>query len=407
MGFRSRLTESHTSDCLTNSSDYVNHIYRRVQTKQLCVTCSFQDLKQQANQHGFRWIESIDVIDAPGFERFRTWIKRGYHGSMSYLADRQAAYENPRSILEQANTIVMLAIPYTAAESLRKHSSSKETDSDKEGNRDDLRDSECGRVAAYATGDKDYHDVIHIRLRALKKWLSARVPGSVVRGVVDTAPILERDFAAAAGLGWIGKNTLLLRKDAGSYFFLAALLTDITFEESKHEKPYTISSDHCGTCTACLDACPTQAFVEPRVLDATRCISYLTIEHRGNIEESVREKMGSWVLGCDVCQQVCPWNRMALTETLEELSSKPSMHAIDLIEILQMSEDAFRAKYRSTPLWRPKLKGMQRNAMIALANQKCASAIAWIEPFQNNEDSILSETANWAIARISQATDSP
>ncbi len=369
------------------------------------MTCSFQDLKHQANQQGFRWIESIDSIDAPGFERFQTWIQHGYHGSMSYLADRQSAYKNPRSILEQSKTIVMLAMPYTPAASLRKHPSRTEADSNVEDNRDDMRDFGRGRVAAYASGDQDYHDVIHIRLRALKKWLSCRVPGSIVRGVVDTAPILERDFAAAAGLGWIGKNTLLLRKDAGSYFFLAALLTDITFEESKHEKPYAISSDHCGTCTACLDACPTQAFVEPRVLDATRCISYLTIEHRGNIEESLREKMGNWVLGCDVCQQVCPWNRMAVTETLEELSSKPSMQAIDLIEILQMSEDEFRAKYRSTPLWRPKLRGMQRNAMIALANQKCASAIAWIKPFQNNKDSILSETANWAIARISQAID--
>lgn len=371
------------------------------------MTCSFEDLKNQANQHGFRWIESIDVIDAPGFERFRTWIQRGYHGSMSYLADRQSAYENPKSILEQAKTIIMLAMPYTPATSLRKQPSLNEADSDVKDNRVDSVSSGRGRVAAYATGDQDYHDVIHSRLRALKKWLAARVPGSNIRGVVDTAPILERDFAAAAGLGWIGKNTLLLRKDAGSYFFLAALLTDITFEESKHAKTYVISSDHCGTCTACLDACPTQAFVEPRVLDATRCISYLTIEHRGNIEESLREKMGSWVLGCDVCQQVCPWNRMAVTETLEELCSKPSMQAIDLIEILQMSEDEFRAKYRSTPLWRPKLRGMQRNAMIALANQKIVSAIAWIKPFQNSEDSILSETATWAIARISKATNTP
>jgi epoxyqueuosine reductase len=369
------------------------------------VTCSFQDLKNQANQYGFCWIDCIDIIDAPGFERFRAWIQRGYHGSMRYLEERQAAYENPRSILEQAKTIVMLAMPYTPAASLRKHPSLKVAATEMLDSGDDRLESGRGRVAAYATGDQDYHDVIHTRLRELKKWLSGRVPRCAVRGVVDTAPILERDFAAAAGLGWIGKNTLLLRKDAGSYFFLAALLTDVTFEESKHEKPYTLTSDHCGTCTACLDACPTQAFVEPRILDASRCISYLTIEHRGNIEESLREKMGSWVLGCDVCQQVCPWNRMAVKETLEELSSQPSMQAIDLIEILQMSEDHFRAKYRSTPLWRPRLRGMQRNAMIALANQKLTSAIAWIKPFQNSEDSILSETATWAIATISQATD--
>ena len=365
------------------------------------MTCSFHDLQHQANLHGFRWIEAIDVVDAPGFERFRDWIQHGYHGSMTYLEERQDAYRNPTSILEQAKTIIMLAMPYTPATSLRMHQSRTKDLLAKEHVVDPLHLG-LGRVAAYATGEQDYHDVIHVRLRALKKWLCELVPGSIVRGVVDTAPLLERDFAAAAGLGWIGKNTLLLRKDGGSYFFLAALLTDLTFEESKYEKPYNFATDHCGTCTACLDACPTQAFVQPRVLDATKCISYLTIEHRGSIEESLREKMGDWILGCDICQQVCPWNRMAVADTLEELSSKPSMEAIDLIEILQMSEESFRAKYRSTPLWRPKRRGIQRNAIIALANQKCITAIEWIKPFQQSDDPVLAETATWAVAKLLQ-----
>jgi epoxyqueuosine reductase len=320
---------------------------------------------------------------------------------MSYLEQRQDAYKNPKSILEQAKTIVMLAMPYTPAMTLRKSRPGGELSAANQ------CDAGNGRVASYATGEQDYHDVIHLRLRSLKKWLSEFVPGSIVRGVVDTAPILERDFAAAAGLGWIGKNTLLLRRDAGSYFFLAALLTNISFEPSNRRKLYDTTSDHCGTCTACLDACPTQAFVQARVLDATKCISYLTIEHRGAIEVSLREKMGDWVLGCDVCQQVCPWNRMASTDTLEELTSKPSMRAIDLVEVLQMSEDAFRAKYRSTPLWRPKLRGLQRNAMIALANQKYDKALQWIEPFLRSDDAVLSETAAWAMERFPNPKEPP
>jgi epoxyqueuosine reductase len=137
-------------------------------------------------------------------------------------------------------------------------------------------------------------------------------------------------------------------------------------------------------------------------LDATKCISYLTIEHRGCIEESLREKIGDWILGCDVCQQVCPWNRMAIHETIDALTAKSSMQTIDLIELLRTTDDQFRDKYRGTPLWRPKLRGMQRNAIIALANQKYLPALEWIKPFQNNEDPALCETATWAITKIQQ-----
>jgi len=341
-------------------------------------------------------MEVITVRDAPGFERFRDWLRRGYHGSMAYLQDREEAYQNPKSILSQTKTIVMLAIPYTPATSLRKRT----TDADSSQS-DETTPGGFGKVAAYASGEKDYHDVIHTRLKSLKKWVQENSSCSVARGVVDTAPILERDFAAAAGLGWIGKNTLLLRRDAGSYFFLAAILTDIIFEGSNQDtQPQVTATDHCGTCTACLDACPTQAFTQPRVLDATKCISYLTIEHRGSIDIELREKMGSWILGCDVCQQVCPWNRMAVSPSVPELAAIPMMQSIDLIELLQMTEEAFRSKYRETPLWRPKLRGMQRNAMISLANQNYRPAIEAIRPFLKSEDMILRETAIWAIERL-------
>jgi len=351
-------------------------------------------------------METVAVCDAPGFEKFRDWLRRGYHGSMSYLEEREHAYQNPRSILSQAKTVIMLAVPYTPAKSLRNlELRSTEALAATQGALSALPEGSpdpqgLGLVAAYATGEKDYHDIIHSRLKVLKKWIQNTAPGTLCRGVVDTAPILERDFAAAAGLGWIGKNTLLLRRDAGSYFFLAALLTDAVIKQSTEENVVAFPTDYCGTCTACLDACPTQAFTEPRVLDATKCISYLTIEHRGSIDVELREKMGSWILGCDVCQQVCPWNRMAVATPMEALTANPSNQAIDLVGLLEMSEQGFRTKYRSTPVWRPKLTGMQRNAMIALANQNHTAAIEVIRPFLQNENSVLSETASWAIAKM-------
>ena len=162
---------------------------------------------------------------------------------------------------------------------------------------------EC-RLGSYASGKSDYHDLLRVRLNKLAAILASIYPDSINRGVVDTAPLMERDFAQLAGLGWIGKNTLLLNRTEGSYFFLAALLTSIEFTADQ-----SFEADHCGSCTACLDACPTKAFEAPRVLNATRCISYLTIEYRGVIEAELSDKMQNWIFGCDACQIVCPWNR--------------------------------------------------------------------------------------------------
>ncbi len=341
------------------------------------------ELQKAAFDLGFPLFGITSAIESPGFAKFCSWLDQGYAGSMEYLAKRRSAYQHPSSVLAQAKTLVMLGMPYAPASSRRRKDVPTGQSSD------------TGRVAAYATGTQDYHDLIHHRLKQLSAWFIQRYPGSNVRGVIDTAPLLEREFAVLAGLGWVGKNTLLLNQQTGSYFFLAALLTDTEIESQP-----SIASDHCGTCTACLDACPTQAFPQPHVLDATRCISYLTIEHRGAIPKEFRESIGDWVFGCDVCQQVCPWNRMAKPSNEQAFQPQPDIENLDLLKLLTLDDDAFRRQYRKTPLWRTRRIGMQRNAMIVLGNQRRIEAFPLLIQHLSSDDAILRRTAAWAIGRV-------
>src|SRR5215213_3164023 len=226
------------------------------------------ELKRRASELGFSLCGVCPAVAPPGAARLDEWLAAGYAGQMHYLADRRDAYRDPSRVLDGARSIVMLAMSYRTAEPAQP-------------------DAGQGRVSRYAWGEADYHDLIHERLDQMAGLLRDRVPQARVRGVVDTAPLLEREFAQLAGLGWIGKNTLLLSRDEGSWFFLAALLTDI---ELTYDAPH--ETDHCGRCRACLDACPTDAFPQPYVLDASRCISYLTIELREAIPSEMRMGMG-------------------------------------------------------------------------------------------------------------------
>ena len=201
------------------------------------------------------------------------------------------------------------------------------------------------------------------RLGELLDWLQGERPGCVGRAVADSAPLLERNFARRAGLGWVGKNTLLLNCDAGSYFVLGALLVDV---ELRPDAPFEAS--HCGTCTACLDACPTDAFPAPGVLDARRCVSYLTIEHKGPIPLELRPGVGDWLFGCDVCQEVCPWNRKASAGTEPKLQPLSWLTALDAVELLGLSEEEFSVGFEGTALMRARRRGLLRNAAIVLGN---------------------------------------
>jgi epoxyqueuosine reductase len=293
---------------------------------------------------------------------------------MDYLGERLEAYEHPRHVLDGARSLLVLAAAYRTAEP---HAPGPGQ----------------GRVSRYAWG-ADYHRLIRTRLHRLADFHRQLVPQAAVRGVIDTAPLLERDFAQLAGLGWIGKNTLLLNRQLGSLFFLAVLLTT---EELVYDEPFV--ADHCGTCRACLDACPTQALVEPYRLDARRCISYLTIELREAIPEELRTGVGAWLFGCDVCQEVCPWNRRAPLATEPGFEPLEGMNPVELAALFDLDEAGFRARFGRTPLARPKRAGILRNAAIVLGNRRDRAALPALEKGLEDANSVVREACAWAIQR--------
>ena len=329
-------------------------------------------IKEQARRLGFELAGIAAATPADSFGHYRTWLDAGHAGEMGYLHRHAEARRHPESILSGVRSVVMLGMNYKPAPSA----------------------DAGGLVASYARG-LDYHDVLRERLNRLLDWVKGEMPGCVGRGVVDTAPLLERDFARRAGLGWFGKNTMLLNKRLGSFFFLAALLLDVELTpDAAHE------SAHCGTCTACLDACPTQAFVAPGQLDARRCISYLTIELRGPVPEELRPPMGDWLFGCDVCQDVCPWNRKAPAGTEPAFASRPDLEAVDPVELLGLSEEEFRQRFRGTALMRSKRRGLLRNAALVLGNRGDPAALPALRRALDDPEPLVREAAAWAIERI-------
>jgi epoxyqueuosine reductase len=332
------------------------------------------DLKREARRLGFALAGVCPAVTPEGVSRFHEWLACGYAGTMDYLPSRAAAYAHPRHVLDGARSLVVLAFNYRTVEP-------------------QVPQPGRGRVSRYAWGG-DYHDVVRDRLGQLARFLAVRSPQARVRGVVDTAPLLEREFARLAGLGWIGKNTLLLNKDVGSWFFLAALVTDL---ELDYDQPH--ETDHCGTCRACLDACPTDAFVAPYVLDARRCISYLTIELGEPIPPELRPSMGDWLFGCDVCQEVCPWNHKAPLSDESRFQPLADMTTLDLVELFELDEAAFRARFRHTPLWRPKRRGLLRNAAIVLGNGRPPQAVGALVRGLNDDEPLVRGACAWALGR--------
>ncbi len=335
-----------------------------------------QALKAEAAQLGFQLAGVCPAIAPPGFRQFADWLDADFSGEMSFLPKRRNAYRHPESVLDEVKYILMLGMDYSPQLA-------------------PTQPSGTGRVARYAVGGSDYHDLIHQRLKRLGRQLTTWQPDVRWRGVVDTAPLLEREFAQLAGLGWQGKNTMLISPHRGSWFVLAALLVDC---ELVSDEPLQV--DHCGTCRMCLDACPTQAFVAPRVLDARRCISYLTIEHRSSIPDSLREFIGSWVFGCDVCQEVCPWNRFASEPSDPVLQPRPELNPIDLPALFSLTEQEFRERFRATPLWRAKRRGLLRNAAIVLGNQRDPIAIPALTRGLNDIEPLVRGASAWALRQM-------
>ena len=339
-------------------------------------TAITHELKLLAQAQGFRAAGVAPAMTPTGVHRFYDWLAAGYAGEMSYLVDRADAYRHPDQVMPGARSLLMMALDYRT----------RAPQPSRPGQ---------GRVSCYAWGSQDYHDLVHAKLKRLRKEVERLIPGVRVRGVIDTAPLLEREFAQLAGLGWQGKNTMLICPTAGSYFFLAALLLDV---ELTYDAPFP--TDHCGACTACLDACPTGAFPEPYVLDATRCISYLTIELKSMVPLAQRSQLGDWLLGCDICQEVCPWNRFAPQSLEPALQPREDLDGVQLSKLFYLDDDVFRATFRRTPLWRPKRRGILRNAALILAGHPDSDSAQALEHGTRDPDPLVRDASQWALDQL-------
>lgn len=341
-----------------------------------------EQIKAEATRIGFDLVGIAPAVSPEGFGALKQWLGNGYAGQMQYIDRRKDAYAHPKFVMENVKTVIALAVNYKTEEPPEVEPGQ-------------------GRVARYAWGEVDYHDLIRGMLKELGNAIHELKPGCKTRGTVDTAPILERDFAKLAGLGWFGKNTMLINKFKGSFLFLGALLVDF---ELPADAPHETS--HCGTCTRCLDVCPTNAFVEPYVLDARKCISYLTIELRDEpIPTELREGMQDWLFGCDLCQDVCPWNRKAEPTKLEQFLPKDDLHPIDAVALLEMSEEDFRKRFRKSPISRPKWAGILRNAAIVIGNTKSKEFLPVLEKHRDHQESLVRDSVEWAIKEIEKPAE--
>lgn len=353
----------------------------------------------RAKSLGFALCGVVPVRKFAEHERFSEWLDRGYAGSMGYLADPRR--REPQVVLAGARSVIVCALNYnTVPPGGKIEGSTRTTDSEPR-----------GRISRYAWG-RDYHEVLWERLNALTEDMAAyTAEPHTCRAYADTGPLAERIFAKYAGLGWLGKNTLLLNKEIGSWFFLGTILTTLALDPSLGPAD-TPPKDLCGSCRRCIEACPTQAIVEPYVLDARRCISYLTIELRGGIPEDFREPIGQHVFGCDICQEVCPHNHDAPVATLPDFQPRAwpggeSLQEPRLEWLAGMSEAEYKEKFRGSPMKRAKWRGLVRNACIALGNLRALGdsqprkrATQLLERLCRSEDLVIAESAQWALSRI-------
>jgi epoxyqueuosine reductase len=337
-------------------------------------------VKQEALRIGFDLVGVAPAVAPATLTGFHDWLEKGFAGEMDYLARREEAYAHPKHVFPGVRSVVMLAANYRTAEPAPPAALT-------------------GRVSRYAWNDGDYHTLIRERLAKLAEFLHAQRPGCRTRSVIDTAPLLERDFARAAGLGWFGKNTMLINKRQGSWLFLAGLLTDVELEpDAPHE------TAHCGTCTRCLEACPTQAFPEPYVLDARKCIAYLTIELEGPIPAALRDGVGEWLFGCDICQDVCPWNKKAPLKNDAAFRPRADLNRADLIGLLELDDAAFEQRFGQSALSRPGRPGVLRNAAIVLGNEGDEHALPALCRILCGAEPVIRGAAAWALGQIGGET---
>jgi epoxyqueuosine reductase len=343
-------------------------------------------VKEAAAEAGFdlAGIAPARLGDSRELRFFSDWIAAGRAGEMAYLEARDGQGHLKRASLEHvapwARSVIVCGLNYNTA-----HPRSTE-----------CHDPQRGWISRYAWGPADYHEVVMERLRRVEARLREEVadPALETRCYVDTGPVVERVFAAYAGVGWIGKNTCLINQRLGSWLFLGVILTSLELA------PDLPAPDRCGSCTRCLDACPTQAFVAPHQLDATRCISYLTIEKRGAIPEELRPGVGNHVFGCDICQDVCPWNRKAPASSEPEFQPQPQRFHPALEWLAKLSDEDFRTAFRGSPIRRAKRSGLRRNAVVAMGNSGDRGFVPLLQQLAHDSDRVVAEQAEWVLHRL-------
>jgi epoxyqueuosine reductase len=352
-------------------------------------------VKEAAREAGFDVAGIAGVRDFPELNRFPEWIAAGRAGEMKYMEARDEAGRLKRASLRHvvpwARSVIVCAINYNT---MQPYST-------------EFHDPGRGWISRYAWSREDYHEAVMRRLQVVEQILREvvsteyLVPGTQTkpelqtRCYVDTGPMVERVYAKHAGIGWIGKNTCILNQKLGSWLFLGVILTSLELE------PDLPAPDRCGTCTRCIQACPTDALIAPYQLDSNRCISYLTIEKRGAIaEEEMREGMGRHLFGCDICQDVCPWNRKAPVSAAAEFEPRPGLVNPALEWLSEMSSEDFRETFRGSPIRRAKLPGLRRNAVIAMGNSGEKKFAPLLRRLATDDDPIVAETAVWALSRL-------
>ena len=334
-------------------------------------------LVRQALAEGFSRVGVTRPNAVPEIaERLAGFVEAGYHGQMGWMAERMSWRGDPAALWPEARSVVMLAEAYTP-----KHDPL-----------DVLEQPELGAVSVYAQG-RDYHDIVKKRLKRVGRWLQHEAAGEI-KVFVDTAPVMEKPLAAAAGLGWQGKHTNLLSRELGNWFFLGAIFTTI---ELPADAP---GVENCGTCRACLDICPTDAFPAPFQLDARRCISYLTIEYHGPVDVELREKMGNRIYGCDDCLAICPWNKFAMAAQELRYAGSGDLRAPKLTDLAMLDDAGFRAKFSGSPIKRIGRNRFVRNVLYAIGNSAEPRLRAVAQDLCEDPDPVVADAARWAVARL-------
>jgi epoxyqueuosine reductase len=337
-------------------------------------------------------ILNVAALRSPELDFFSQWIGAGHAGEMKYLEARNEAGELKRAAMRNAlpwaQSLIVVAANYNSAQPRSV---------------DVVHKKDRGWISRYAWSREDYHDILLRKLRQLEAALhqadkdSERAEPLQTRCYVDTGPFVERVYAKYAGLGWIGKNTCLINQDLGSWLFLGVIAVSIELQSVEGQLP---PADRCGSCTRCLDACPTHAFSAPYQLDATKCISYLTIEKRGSIPEELRPHMGNHLFGCDICQDVCPWNRKAPATADVELSERPALVNPLLQQFGELTREDFEQMFRRSPVKRAKYSGLRRNATVAMGNSGGQEFVPQLTRMAGDEDPVVAEHARWALERL-------